>query len=797
MLKNYFKTAWRNLKRNKLYSLINITGLSIGMACCIFIFLYIRLETGYDKFNVNAHNIYRLTEILHMPKGDNARAVSSPPMAPALMANFPEIKKIIRINYSERTLSKDSKKFTDTKIIYADSAFFDVFTFPMVEGNQHSALVNPYSVVLTETAAKKYFGSENAFGKIMKLSDTINVTVTGVIKDVPANSHFSFECVLSNSTIADLNPGQPLSTQWFYNNSYTYLLLPENYDVPQLESKITSLVKNEMAEQRKTTGLSYDLKLQPLTDIHLKSHLNSEIQPNSDITYVYIFSGAAILILLIACSNFINLSTAKSVNRAKEIGLRKVIGAKRLELVSQFLGESFLYVIISAILSAVLVIIGLPFFNSLAGSNLSLSLLLSPVLFFVYACVIILIGLLAGGYPAFLMSSFKPVKILKGNVKHGWKDIILRKGLVVFQFTIAIILIAGTGLIFKQLQFVQNKNLGLNKEQVMEFDLPPSDILKKQTLLGEISKVNGVESASLTNFTFRYGISSIATIPEGFAENEVSSQNTISADQNFLETFKIPIVAGRNFSHLFATDIDRAFIVNETAVKEFGWRNNNLAIGKNINWGLGKKGKVIGVVKDFNYTSLHDKIKPLIINMYPDDYGTVAVRVKPQNVSQTIKAIEKTWKHITAENSFTYTFLDDDFAALYISDQNMKSILGIFTALSIFVACLGLFGLTAFTVKQRFREIGIRKVLGATVPAMVGLLSKDILKLVLISILIASPIAWFGMSKWLEDFAYRIPVNGWFFLLTGITALLIAFVTVSFQAIKAAIANPVKSIRTE
>ncbi|HKR06191.1 MAG TPA: ABC transporter permease, partial [Bacteroidia bacterium] len=584
MIRNYFKIAWRSLRRNKLYSIINITGLSIGIACCILIFLFVHHELSFDKYNVNAHRIYRLTEVLHMPKGDNARAVTSPPMAPALKTNFPEIENTVRINYSSRNLSNKEKTFDETRILYADSGFFDIFTFPMVSGNPQKALTEPFSVILTETTAKKYFGSEPSLGKTMQLSDTINLTVTGIIKDVPENSHFTFDCVLSAATIYKMNGYDP-NDNWYNNNYYTYLLLSENYNYKNLETKITALISKEMAEQRKETGLWYDLKLQPLTDIHLKSNLNSEIAPNGDITYVYIFSVVAFLILLIACCNFINLSTAKSINRAKEIGLRKVIGAQRTQLTMQFLGESILFAVISTLLALIIVIIILPFYNSFTSQTFSLSFLLSPFLFLIYVIIILCIGFVAGIYPAFLMSSFKPVNILKGQLKHEWKDIFLRKGLVVFQFTIAIVLIVGTALIFQQLRFIQSQKLGLNKEQVIEFDLSRADAPKQETLLREISKTPGVESASLTDFTFKYGISSVAVIPEGFAENEVSSQCVITVDENFLKTFRIPLAAGRDFSKQFSTDPAEAFIVNEAAVKEFGWKSSALALGKNINWG--------------------------------------------------------------------------------------------------------------------------------------------------------------------------------------------------------------------
>ncbi|HYK44374.1 MAG TPA: ABC transporter permease, partial [Parafilimonas sp.] len=757
MFRNYLKVVWRNLSKNKLYSFINIAGLSVGIACCVLIFLYVQYELSYDKYNVKAGQIYRLTEVLHLPDGNNERAVTSPPMAPKLQANFPEVLKSVRISYSGRYLSYEKKKIPSSHIMYADSAFFDIFTFPMISGSPQKALVNPYSIVLTESMAKKYFGAVSPLGKIMQLSDTIPLTITGVVKDVPINSHFSFDCILSRSTINALSQNQP-ETEWFNNNYYTYLLLPANCDYHALENKFSSFVRKEMADEIKSSGLYYDLKLQPLLNIHLRSNLNSEINPNGDITYVYIFSAAAFLILLIACINFINLSTAKSVTRAKEIGLRKVIGANRFQLVVQFLGESLLFTVIATVISVVLIQIGLPYFNSFTGRSLTLFRGNAGIVF-LFAAIIFLAGFLAGIYPALLMSSFSPVQALKGPAKYEWRDIFLRKGLVVFQFTVAIILIAGAGLVYKQLQFIQNQKIGLNKDQVIEVPIPPSQSLQKDILLQQFQETPNVVNASLTSFSFKEPVSRIATLPEGFADNQVNSYNSIFVDQNFVPTFQIPLAAGRNFSTAFPTDSNEAFIINEAAVKAFRWKNDQAAIGKNIDWGLGKKGKVIGVVKDFNYTSLHDNVKPLIIQILPEGYSFIALRVNATGLPQTIAALSSKWKELIPDESFQYSFLDDDFAALYQSEQNLQRVLGLFTVLSVFIACLGLFGLAAFTIRQRFKEIGIRKVIGASTFSIVSLISKDFLKLVVISFLIAAPVAWFGVNKWLQNFAYQVSIS--------------------------------------
>jgi putative ABC transport system permease protein len=731
-----------------------------------------------------------------LPKEDRAQAVTSPIMAPTLESKFPEIQKTVRFIGSSRVLSVKERKFYDTKIVYADSTLFDIFTFPMVAGNPKTSLTKPYSIVLTEAAAKRYFGDDEALGQIMQFSDTINLTVTGVIKDVPRNSHFTFDVVLSHITISDMNKYRP-ETGWFNNNTYSYFLLPENHNVKELERKINLFMYKELEQSRKDGGLYYDLKLQPITDIHLRSKMHAEANPNSSISYIYIFSAAAIFILLIACCNFINLSTARSLNRSKEIGLRKVVGAMRKQLIIQFLSESFLCALIAGLIAFAIVRLSLPWFNNFTGKDLPLDFFSVPWLPEVCTLIILGAGLVAGAYPALLMSSFTPITALKGLIKHGWQDLILRKGLVVFQFTIAIILIIGTAMVLKQLTFIQNREIGLNKDQVIEIGIRRADLPKGNVFLKEINKDPSVIASTLTDFSFKSGISNIALLPEGAAENEITSQPVISVDENFIKTFQVKVAAGREFSNSVVTDTTGDFMVNETAVKLFGWKSAQDAIGKKIDWGLGKKGEVIGVVKDFNFHSLHDNIQPLIIHILPSWYRFIAIRVKPDNLPQTLENLEATWKQIATDSPFDYTFLDDDFANLYKEEQNLRSVLSLFTFLSIFIACLGLFGLAAFTIKQRFKEIAVRKVLGASVTGIVGLLSKDFLLLITIASVIAFPISWWGMHKWLQDFAYKTNIDWRYFIAAGILALLIALITISYQAIKAAITKPVKSLRTE
>lgn len=799
MFKNYLKIAWRNLCKNKLFSFINIFGLAVGISCCILIFLYVQNELSYDAFNERVDRIYRITSIIHQPKKTDCFAPTSPITAERLQQNFPEIKKIVRFSSSKRTISYNNKKFFDATVLYADSTLFDVFTLPMISGNPSKALIAPYSIVLTETAVKRYFGDEPAIGKMMKFSDTLNLLVTGVIKDIPKNSHFKFDCILSRSTVADLNKNnsdwiEGSEKNWFNCDSYSYLLLAGHVDGKVLETKANKFLDKEMVETKKAIGMWINVGIQPLKDIHLHSHLDHEIKgaEQGDITYVYIFSATAFLILLIACCNFINLSTARSLNRSKEIGLRKVIGAMRSQLIFQFLGESVVFSFISCILSLLFILLAIPLFNSFIGTELTLTL----NVFWIYLALICCIGFLAGLYPALLMSSFSPIQSLKGKINHGLGDIFFRKGLVVFQFSIAIMLIIGTTLILNQLDFIQHKNLGINKEQVVGIELRGPDQRKGEILLKELSKNPKIIGATLNSFSFK-SMSNITLLPEGSAENEVTACNVFSVDENFLSTMKVELVSGRDFSKSFPTDVNEAFIVNEAAAKAYGWKTPKDALGKKIEWAFGKKGKVIGVVKDFNYASLHNGIEPLLIHIFPQWYNTITLRLKTDNLTATMKDLESAWKVSSTENPFKYAFLEDDFNSLYKSEQNMRTVLSAFTFLSVLVACLGLFGLAAFTIKQRFKEIGIRKVLGASIGGVVDLLSKDFLKLVLISIFISSPLAWYASHKWLQDFAYKVDISWWIFLISGAMALLIAFTTVCFQAIRAASTNPVKSLRTE
>ncbi|HTE34846.1 MAG TPA: ABC transporter permease, partial [Chryseolinea sp.] len=529
MLQNYLKVTLRTLWKHKGFSFINIAGLALGISTCLLITMYVMDELSYDQFHEKANRIYRLTELLHLPKEVRPQTVTSPPMAPAIKENFAEVVKTVRLSSSSRLLSNGEKKFYDTRLWFADSTLFEIFTFPMVKGNPSTALVDPYAIVLTESAAKKYFGEEDPMGKTLALSDTITLNVTGIIKDIPSNSHIKFDVVLSRTTLTAMRNNRP-EDNWFNNGYYTYLLLPDGYDYKKLEAKFHPFLEKQMAKEKKESGLWYDFVLQPLTEIHLRSTTPYDMGPNGNIKYVYIFSIVAGLVLLIACANYINLATAKSMNRAKELSMRKVIGARRNQIIFQLMGESFLLTCVAFVFALAAVSMALPDFNILTGKSMTAQVLTEPKILMTVFLMFVAISVLAGAYPAILMSSFSPAKTLKEYVKQGKESNIIRKGLVVFQFTMSVILIAGTILIFRQMTFMQNQNLGLDKEHVVQVSLQSSDAARSALIKEELAKVPNVIGTTATDFSYNGGISNIATLPEGAQDNEITSEAVISVD---------------------------------------------------------------------------------------------------------------------------------------------------------------------------------------------------------------------------------------------------------------------------
>jgi putative ABC transport system permease protein len=809
MIKNYLRSAVRNIIRYPFISFINIFGLTIGLTCCLLILTYIINEKSYDKFNKNANDIYRVTRIFYTDGIENLHlSAIAPPFGPLLQNAFPDIKKVTCLMPNGITsLRYNDRLFDEKNAFYADENLFDLFSVPVIKGDPHKALLEPYSVMMTEDIAKKYFGNQDPVNKTIVLNSNKHAfIVRGIYKAFPANSHIHPEILMSFNTLKDsVIFGEKNLMQYYSNNFFTYLLFPKNYNVDRIEAQLPDFLDRyvhlpDLPSNFKTHQAT-QLMLQKLTDIHLRSHLADEAEKNGDIKSVYIFSAIALFILLIACINYMNLSTARSVLRAKEIGIRKVIGAKRKEIISQFLGESVLITLIALLFAMMLSELLLPFVNKLSDQELSFTNLLQWQILLPVMALPFVIGLISGIYPAIFISSFIPVKVFKGILKAGVGNISFRKVLVVVQFSISIILIVATTIVFQQLQYMQNKPLGFNKDHIItmnyaaaqnqQYDAFRADLIKS-TAVKDLARSSRIPSGRLLD-------EDAFLVLEGQSMQPTKvDQKYIATDYDFLSTYGIKMAEGRSFSPGFPNDTNN-YVINEAAVQAFGWKNPQNAIDKQIS-NSGIKGKVIGVVKDFHFESLHQNIIPLLFVMPSpanNYYNRLSIKIDGDNVKSAIDVIEVTWHKYFPETPFDYTFLDEKFAQLYNSEQQQGSLFTIFSCIAIFIACLGLFGLSAFIITQRVKEISVRKVLGASIPQIVAELSKDFLYLVLIAAIIAFPIAWYSMSKWLLDFAFRINIAWWVFALAGVVALIIAFATISFQSIKAAIANPVKSLRSE
>ena len=809
MIKNYLRSAFRNITRHPFISFINIFGLTVGLTCCLLILSYIINEKSYDKFNKNADDIYRVTRIFYSAPNVESLHLSSvaPPFGPLLQTAFPDIKKISRmLPNGSTTLKYGDKIFNERNSFFADENFFTLFNTPFLKGDQKTALSEPYSVVMTPAVAHKYFGDDNPINKVIMLDNNKHpFKVTGVFDNFPANSHMHPELLLSFNTLKDTSiyGEKQLETNYGNNSFYTYLLFPQGYNVEHVKAQLNNFLDNYVhmpgMPGNIKTHQATTLTLEKLTDIHLTSHLDDEIEENGNITRVYIFSAIALFILLIACINYMNLSTARSTLRAKEIGIRKVIGAQRKEIIGQFLSESVLVTWIAMLLAAVATSLLLPLVNKISNEHLAFADLLQLKVLLPVLALPFVIGLISGIYPALFMSSFIPAKVLKGMLKVGSGNISFRKVLVVLQFSISIILIVATTVVYQQLQYIQNKALGFNKDHILTMGYP--DVLTKQF---EAFK-HDLEKTGMT-----HGIGRSSRIPSGrlLDEQDVqimegsSMQNMkvdlkyLTTDYGFIPTYGMQMAAGRNFAREFTKDTNN-YVINETAVIALGWKTAQSAIGKDIRYG-GVQGKVVGVVKDFHFESLHQAIVPILMSLSANqNYHRLSIKIDGSNVQAAMNTIQQTWKNYLPDVPFESTFLDEKFDQLYHTEQQQGSLFTIFSCIAIFIACLGLFGLSAFTISQRVKEIGVRKVLGASVPQIVTELSKDFLKLVLIAAIIALPLSWYFMSQWLHDFASRINISVWVLLMAGVAAVVIAFATISFQSIKAALANPVKSLRSE
>ena len=809
MLKNYLRVAIRNLKKYKAFSFINIIGLAVGTACCILIFLYVRDELSCDKFNTKADRIYRVYLQARIHDSELNTAVSPAPMGATLMNNIPEVENYTRFrNYGFPVMRYKDRAFSEEKFYWADSTFFKVFTVQFIKGNPNTALTKPNSVVITEATAHKYFGDEDPMGKILNADHRRDYMVTGVVKAFPHNSHFHFDFLGSLSSYKDSQ-----SQFWLSNNFYTYILLRKGADPNKVASEMKKLVRNYVGQQIKTVagvtleqfesaGNRYGYNIQALTSIHLHSHLDYEIEPNSDISYIYIFSAIAIAILLIATINFMNLSTARSERRSKEVGIRKTLGSNRPQLIRQFITESIMLSFISVFLAIVLVESFMPLFNNIAHKQVSLSLFENFYSIPILIVFAIVVGIMAGSYPAFYLSSFDPVQILKSDNRKGSRKSYLRSALVIFQFAVSIMLIIGTFIIQNQLKYIQNKNLGFNKEQVVIIN--KTDDIGKDINSFKLQLESNPKVISVSNSTDIPGNQKgdSAYKMEGVSSNEVQDLRQIFCDYNFVKTYEIKMAAGRFFSKKHPSDT-MAVVLNEAAVKRIGLTNMNI-VGKNLIQ-MGRTPQestihpIIGVVKDFNYESLHQQIRPLVLRVFRSQgFGKfVSVRIAAGDYQNTIAFLEKTWKRFADDEAFEYNFFDQTWAHLYFAEQRTSKISLVFSVLAIFIACLGLLGLAAFITEQRTKEIGIRKVLGASASEIFILLSKEFTKWVLIANIIAWPLAYYVMNNWLSNFAYRISITPWIFLVSGVIALIIAIITVSSHAIKAARSNPVKSLRYE
>ncbi len=805
MLHNYFTIAFRNLWRHKAFSAINIAGLALGIATCLIIMLFVQNELSYDRFHEKANRIVRVVFRGSSMGGPMKEAHVMPAVAHTLKADYPEVQEATRLRFGGSPVVSYGDKGFKTHFAYADSNFFQVFTLPFVQGNPKTALVQPNTAIISREEARKYFGNQDPMGKILRIKSwNAAFTITGVMEQIPVNSHFRFDLFVSMASLPEAK-----SPSWMTSEFFTYLVLPEGYDYRKLEAKLPRVVEKYMGPQlQQAMGMSLaqfrqkgndiGLFLQPLTDIHLRSDFNYDLAPGGDIQYLYIFGVVALFMLLIACINFMNLSTAGATKRAKEVGIRKVLGSVKGELVRQFLLESLLLTTIALLVALVIVYLALPLFNALSGKALSLNFVdhfwLGPGLLLFGLGV----GLLSGSYPAFFLSSFRPVSVLKGKLTTGGKSIGLRSGLIVFQFLVSVTLMICTTVVYRQLQYIQHKKLGYDKDQVLvmreTWRLGHNEEVFREKLLKDSRVVNVSVSGYLP-----VGSSNNNNFIVYSDENRDQLVKTLryGVDYRYIPTLGMQVVAGRNFSEAFATD-STGIIINETAAKTFGWGNNALGhtITHSNNEGEKVTYRVIGIVKDFHFKSLHERISPLVM-VLGNNSGAVIAKVKTKDISGLLAGLQNQWKEFAVEAPFEYSFLKENFEATYQSEQKIGQILGLFAGLTIFVACLGLFGLVTFSAEQRKKEISIRKVVGASVKDIVTLLSKDFLKLVLVANGLAWPLVYFLMNRWLADFAYRIDIEWWIYGLAAVAALLIAFITVSFQSIRAALMNPVKSLRSE
>lgn len=795
MFRNYLKTAWRNLWKSKTIAFINVLGLMTGITCCLLIGLYIQHEYSYDRFQQKGDRLVRVLMEYRFTSGDSRKGTfTSTKVMPVMARTFPEVEAGVRMVSYKRVVTNGDEQFEENNFMFADSTFFNLFTFALLQGNSKEALSGANKVILTTSTAKKYFGTANPIGKVLKIgSDATPYEVTGLMADCPSNSQIKFDFLASFSSL------RANQEKTYWNANYTtFLLLKNSAALNRLQTNIDAFMKKEMAGQNATIRFS----LEPFAAIHLHSEYDSFV-PNTNIAYLYILTGVALLILAIACFTYVNLSTARSIDRGREVGIRKAIGALRQQIFRQFLTESLLLSVLAVLLSAGVVLLLLPAFNHFAGVELSAAALISPVTIVLALLIIVCISFLAGSYPAIVLSSFQPVKVLKGVMGKTGSGTWLRKTLIVFQFSISVFLIIATLVIHQQMRYIQDKKLGYDREQVLV--LPWDDKMNRNhnSIKQELRAIPGITSVARTAHLPTSIVGGYNMRTPTMAETDNMSVIANPVDEDFLTTMNIPVIAGGNLTKQDMADLSAEneedityhFLLNESAAKQLGWTAQE-AVGKKMFLDESRPGYVRGVIQDFHFQSLHTAIQPLVL--FPANFGrNLLVKVNSRNLPQTIARLQQKWKQLVTHRPFDYHFLDEDYNKMYEGEQRLSRIMNLFAAIAIVLACMGLFGLSYHAIQQRQKEIGIRKVLGASVMQVLVLVSRGFLGLVLIAFVITVPATWWAMNKWLEDFVYRINISWLVFGAAGLLILLIAAGTVSFQALRAALSNPVRSLRNE
>jgi putative ABC transport system permease protein len=802
MLRNFFIVAIRNMARAKGFAFINIAGLAIGMAATVLIMLYVTDELSYDKYHEKSDRIYRLSRAWVNQDGETNLHLGNvaPPFAPLLESDFEgTILNAVRFLNDNPLITYEDTKIEEDRVFFSEQDVFEVFSWEMIAGDPQTALKEPASIVMTESTARKYFGEEDPIGKQVNYNNLMEMKVTGVTKDVPLNSHFQWDMLVSFQTVEDFFGLENLMQNWGSNNYTTYLLLPENYDYKEMQAQFPDFLdRHQTHGERKPSEGNY-LTLWPLTSIHLHSHLDSEVEPNGNIVYIYVYSIIALFILAIACINFMNLSTARSAKRAREVGLRKVMGAYRISLIRQFIIESIFFAVLGMILAVIIVVLSLPAFNVFIGKELSLSMNGNGQVGFYLLVITLIVGIVAGSYPAFYLSSFRPAVILKGERKSSKKKFTFRSLLVIIQFMISITLIIGVGIVQNQISYMQSKELGFNESNMLI--LPVNDEIygNYESLKQQFEAQPGIESVSLSSIIPSGRLlDSQGTMAE--VDGEMKNINfrvaDVHIDHGFLDNLGVKFASGRNFDQERASDSTEAFIINHSAAEAIGWESDDAAVGKKFNYG-GRSGLIIGIVEDFHFESLHQEIAPIVFLITAGRSRSMAIRIVEDRRDETLGYLQEQWTYLRPGFPFDFFEIDQRFDAQYQNEERLSTAITIFSMLAIAIASLGLFGLSSFIAELRIKEIGIRKVMGATIPQLLYLLTSGFTVLVLISFLIAAPLAYWVMTKWLGNFAYTDQIHVTPFIVSIGLALLIAWATVSYQTIKAAMTNPVNSLRYE